>query len=484
MRLTQLCAAGVLALAAAAPAQQLNPRIEAAAANHKLGSATWGVFVLDLETGAAVADIRGKRPLIPASNMKLLTSGAALLVLGQDFRFRTELVMDGTRLVVKGSGDPALGDPALLAKMDEKLTVDGLLERLAKAVKSAGVDTVSEVILDDRVFDRELVHPTWPKDQLDKWYCAPVSGLNFHTNVISVFPSPSSLGVGHPPSYSVQPAAPWLELVNKARTIGGSKNTVWLAKDPAANRYTMFGEVSIPVRVGINVTVTDPALFAGRLLAGALSGAGVECSPENVRLATRDERFDGRTVAVVSTGMEDALARCNGDSHNLYAEAFIKRIGYEVTREPGSWSNGSSVMRMKLAEPARGWDGPAHASTTQVADGSGMSREDRVSPWTLAKWMDRLKDEPMFVASLASDEDKLKSRFQDRKLTCEVRAKTGLINGVRCLSGYVIDPSTGRRAAFSVMVNGLKDPSPEVTAARDFHEDVVMIVDRWLAGPR
>src|SRR6185295_11686507 len=89
----------------------------------KLGMARVGISVIDLETGAALANVNANDPFTPASNMKLLTSGAALLVLGPDFVFRTELIRDGDRLIIRGGGDPALADPIVLKEMEPKLTV-------------------------------------------------------------------------------------------------------------------------------------------------------------------------------------------------------------------------------------------------------------------------------------------------------------------------------------------------------------------------
>ena len=208
-------------IAGLARGQELNSRIEAAAANYKLAGARVGVSILDLESGRTLADLRSSEAFTPASNMKLLTTGAALIVLGKDFVFRTELILNGTRLVIRGSGDPALGDPFVLEKSTGKPTVDSLVQQLATAVKAAGVSSVSEVIVDDRVFDRQYTHPSWPKDQLDRWYCAEVSGLNFHTNVLSVFPSPGEVSL-RPPLFTLEPAAPWLEIENKAKTVGGT----------------------------------------------------------------------------------------------------------------------------------------------------------------------------------------------------------------------------------------------------------------------
>jgi D-alanyl-D-alanine carboxypeptidase/D-alanyl-D-alanine-endopeptidase (penicillin-binding protein 4) len=205
----------------------------------------------------------------------------------------------------------------------------------------------------------------------------------------------------------------------------------------------------------------------------------------SVRLVQPGEAFAGRTVAVVETSIEDVLGRCNGDSQNLYAEAMIKRIGHEVTKEPGSWTNGSSIIRMTLGQNL----GADAAAGTVIADGSGMSRDDRVAPHTLTRWLDRLQRDatlgPIFIQSLATPEhrESLKRRFHDVRLSCDLHAKTGTIDGVRCLSGYLIDPTTNHRVAFSVMVNDLKEGEQALNALQ-FHEDVVALADKWLAARR
>jgi serine-type D-Ala-D-Ala carboxypeptidase/endopeptidase (penicillin-binding protein 4) len=484
--------------------QELNPRIETLIAGAKIGQGVAGVSIVDLESGRVLADIRSDAPFIPASNQKLLTTGAALIVLGPEFVFRTELVSGGERLVIRGSGDPAFADPSILDRMSPKMTVQTLLSALAGAVSKAGVPRVTEIIADDRIFERTLVHEGWPVDQLERWYCAPVSGLNFHTNVVSVFPAPSPDGIGRPPVVEIEPAAPWLAIENKAKTVGQGNNSVWLTRDMQAQRYTMYGQVRFPSRAPVEITVFDPALFMAQLLAAELPRTGVavgqvgaladgkrltinqmESVVAAARLAGAEEKLDGRVVAVVSTHMRDILERCNRDSQNLYAEALLKRLGHEVTKEPGSWSNGSSVVRMTISQDSE--LGPKFAATTVVSDGSGMSREDRVSPRTLTKWLARLQRDPavgeMFVASLAEPGDgTLRRRFGPPHLSGDLKAKSGSVNGVRCLSGYLTDPETKRRIAFSVMVNDLKEG--EQTQALQLHEDVVRAIDKWLVDQR
>ncbi len=475
-----------------ARAQELNGRVERAIATSKTGPARIGVSIMDVGTGRRLAAVNADTPLIPASNQKLLSSGVALLVLGPDFVFRTEINLVGDRLVVKGSGDPAFGDPKLLGEIEGKqITVDRLLGMLAQAVASAGVTSLREIAVDDRIFDREFVHPSWPTAQLNRWYCAEVSGINFHTNVLNVFVNPTS--TGQAPGVRLQPESPWLEIQNNARTVATGENTTWVARPTATNRYTIHGDVRHTSQVPVEVTVHDVPLYFGRLLGQSLVGAGVvvggvgdrsRVAEIPVRRMASDEPANveerARTLAVVTTHLSDILARCNSDSQNLYAEALIKRVGHEVTGEPGSWASGAAVLRMELSEKI----GPAFASSTVIADGSGMSRENKVSPDTLVRWLGMMAKQPRigdeFVRSLATvGSGTLTRRFREYKPRNSLFAKSGAIDGVRCLSGYVVHEPTGRAVAFSVMCNDLAGGDPTLNALK-LHEQIVQIADDWL----
>ena len=153
-----------------------------------------GVAVVDPATGRILIDINATTPRIPASNMKLLTSGTAAMLLGSDFRYRTKLLAVDDDLVVIGSGDPAFGDTELLADMTDAdghaMDIEGFLNLWVAAIVTAGRTNIDELIIDDRIFDRDYVHPSWPKEQLVRRYCAGVSGLNFHRNIIRFYPKP------------------------------------------------------------------------------------------------------------------------------------------------------------------------------------------------------------------------------------------------------------------------------------------------------
>lgn len=449
-----------------------------------LGDARVGIAVVDVNSGEVLGAHNPDELFIPASNMKLLASGAALLTLGPDFSFKTRLLWDetGRRLVLEGAGDPALGDPVILERGDPELDPDGLMRRLAQVVLDAGLDAVDEIVIDDRIFDRVFAHPSWPADQLNKWYCAEVGGVNFHNNVLRVY-ADRNPGAGLP-SLRITPRFSAMDITNRGATVRSGNNTAWIARPRPENTFTFYGDVRHPTV--IQVAIHDPPTFAGVVLANALADAGVRVGTDDappgdsVRLAGPSEDFGGaKPLAIVSTTLADVLERCNKDSHNLYAEAVLKRSAHAVTGDMGSWSSGASILRMLLADEV----GQQASATVRIADGSGMSRENRLTPAITARWLRALalsEHRDAFLASLPEPgEGTLSRRFREVRLSNRVHAKSGYLNGVYSLSGYVTDADTGRMVAFSVLLNGVRPGEPSRNA-KAFHEQVVLEIDRWL----
>ncbi len=485
-RLTTAAVCTLALLAAPAWAGPLDDDLRDLLADIDLGGADVGVRVIDVQSGDVLASHDADRALIPASNQKLLTSGAALITLGPDFVYQTDLLLDGSRLVLVGSGDPALGDPEVLGASEPPMTHGDLLSGLAEAVAGAGATLIDELVVDDRVFDREWAHPSWPADDLNRWYCAEVGGVNFHTNVVSVYVRPSPDGPGAEPLVELEPAAPGIEMRNRARSIRSGRNTTWVARPRPVNEFTLYGQISSPLPRPIRASIHEPPLFAGGLLASELERSGVSfgSAPRSrVRLAEAAERFDDATpIARVTTRLPDVLRRCNVDSHNLYAESLLKRIGHEVTSNPGSWTSGATVVRMLLSERL----GANHASATRIADGSGMSRDNRVAAATMTEWLEMIAGDPElfepFLASLPSPgEGTLTSRFKNVPIENVIKAKSGYLDGVYTLSGYVIDPQTARTVAFSILLNERDRHTPN---AKRFHELFVAEIDQWLTRSR
>jgi len=466
-----------------AAAAQIKSELQSIVRNAALGKdGIAGVSVVDLATGATIYENLSDTPLAPASNMKLFTSAAAVKVLGPDFTFQTDLLLttDG-KLVLLGSGDPAFADPEVMKNRTPSQMPSDLFSALANVVRNKQ-NRVEEVVVDDRIFDRELLHPDWPTDQLERWYCAPISGVNMHSNVLAFYPNPGTAETG--PTVDISPISPWLEIENLSRRVYEGRNAVWVQRSGSDDKWAIRGTIHVPTQTPIEVSLYNPALYMGKILADRLSSLGVlvghEKSPYTaVRLAEEHEAFDydGPPLARHISTLEEVLHRVNYDSHNMYAEALLKRMGNIVTGEPGSWSNGGAVIRMLVADTL----GPDHASSMIIRDGSGLSRENRVKASTFTAWLHAMYHDdqvrPALLNSLPTAENKLGQRFRLSSLGNEVYAKTGTINNVRCLSGYVINPKTGQGAAFSVLLNGLTT-GDSIASARRLHADFVECLDR------
>jgi len=448
-----------------------------------LGGATVSVSVRNPETGEELVQIDDDRPMIPASNMKLFTSGAALHRFGTEFKARTTFRFDGETLWVIGGGDPALGDPLILEdtswtlgdREHERLDPDLFLELIAASIREAGVTRIEELVVDDRIFDRNHVHPDWPRDQLDKGYCAEVAGVNFHTNVIGIH---VDKGAGPTPIIrSIEPSVPWLTPKMTATRRLDKPSAIGVSRSPGANDLSIWGNISGPCFA--KTTLSNLPEVFGLILENRLESDGVRVG--SVRLATDGDVPSGRAIEpILVTNIATLLDRCNTDSQNLYAEALCKLLGNSVEGEPGSWENGTRVMRMILRERI----GARHAQDFIARDGSGMSRGNRITAEMTTDWIASFDRDgrlgPTFLESLAvmGETGTVRNRGADVPDRALVQCKTGYINGVSCLSGLVSAPD-GRSLAFSVLCNDLSAKAP-VSRAKAFQDAVVTLVAKRL----
>ena len=426
-----------------------------------LGDAEVSICVVDADTGRTLAAIGADDPLIPASNMKLLTTAAALHVLGPEFVFSTELgVVEGTAdlpsLIIHGDGDPGFGDPYILDLYGYK--VEQLLDAWVQAVVDTKVKKFDAIVVDDRVFDRTFVHPDWPEEEWSKDYSAQVAGINFYQNLLQVMPRPAAR-VGDPPRIGMFPYAPFIQTSNRARTASAASPDAafWIGREPGTNRLSFHGPVTRRDEHFHPITIHDPPDFFARLLRHRLDEAGVK-----VERIVRPE-YDGAAIRytpihIVRTTLPAVLNRTNADSQNMFAEALYKRMAHAVTGRPGSFVDGGSAVRAAMAEML---GNPTLVASVTLADGSGLSRRSRVSARVLCAVLVAMHRDaergPLFEESLAvgGESGTLKRRFTDLGEGVEVLGKSGSLRGVRTLSGYLQVMAEGEPEA--------SDSTPEIS---------------------
>jgi len=476
-----LSIAGLLSSSAIAGDPRVESEVDGILNGRPLGTATITIAAKDLDSSEDLIDFNATKMMIPASNMKLITTGAALLALGPDFSFLTKTLReDDGRIIIVGSGDPGLGDPELLSQMS--ISIDDLVDYWADDLIQSGITTIPELVIDDRVFDHIFHHPQWMGEDLIHSYGAQVSGFNLFGNTVHFFFKPARSD-GTAPTFSIEPdILKWVTVVNRGKTLrsqsGSKRNSLWLDRKPETNEFIISGNLSRAAET--NITIHDPAATYGPFVAQRMRAKGIDV--KSVRTANPDDHFVGTQIGrVIQTKLSTVLEQANTYSNNLYAEALLKRLGHEATGKAGSWANGTAVMRTMIAKEL----GPASATQIIISDGSGLSRDNRVSAEMLTGWLDHMNQQEEAISNLyidsladAGESGTLSKRFKEITVNGEVDAKSGYMRGVSCLSGY-IRSKTGRTAAFSILVNDIPARVP-ISKAKEVQEQIVRILDRYL----
>jgi D-alanyl-D-alanine carboxypeptidase/D-alanyl-D-alanine-endopeptidase (penicillin-binding protein 4) len=428
------------AVAAADLTQRINSIINAGA----VAKVSIGVNIIDPATGAILYSRNASTPMIPASNMKLVTTAAALKYLGPDFAYQTSVGLIGNTLVIIGSGDPLLGDKPTAKK--HEIDPRWMLKDIAEELRRKKVTSITDVVVDSSIFDEELVHPSWPQQELNRWYAAEVSGISYNNNCVEV----TAENTGQKVELTLDPQTRYVEIINKCSPAAELPDSVWCARPAGSNVITVSGacyKTSQPVRVAID----KPQIFFGFLLSEELRRCGVAVQG---RLVEREiqpgEQF--KTVAVYQTPIWDVFERCNKDSLGMAAESLLKTIA--AYRQPcgkgGSWPKGQQMITHYLFSIG------VPSDQFSIDDGSGLSEKNRLSAETLTTvLLDLYKNRnwQQFKQTLAvGGVDGTAGRFfNEPKYKGKIFAKTGYIGGVKALSGVCSTPSGDR--LFSIIAN-------------------------------
>lgn len=416
-------------------------------------------------------------PRIPASNLKLVTTSAALDKLGPDFNFRTTLAARSGSLALIGDGDPTTGDVEFLKKVGWGSETQ--FKNWADLLRQRGISEVADIYIDDSIFDEQFTHPNWPNDQLHKRYEAQVAGLNLNANCLDFYVRTTRFG--ETVQFRTDPLTDYATIANTCMT--GTENAIWLSRRLGTNEIILRGQTHVSLDIPVSVTIHDPSMYAGTFFSETLARNGVRVTGKVIRdrkirasLAASNpttnpaERWT--PIAIHSTPMNVVLARTNKDSMNLYAEALCKRLGYETTGEPGTWETGLRAVAQMLIDLG------VSESEFLLDDGCGLSKKNLISPRALARVLEHEfhgKNREAFQKSLAIGgvDGTLEDRFKDSDLRGRVYGKSGYVSGVRALSGY-LRARDGQWYAFSILMNSLAGGDAQ---AKLIQERIVRAVD-------
>ncbi|MDB4974575.1 MAG: D-alanyl-D-alanine carboxypeptidase [Myxococcaceae bacterium] len=456
------------AATAAQTKQQLTSRLAELVEKSGLGGGM-GAVVSDAWSGERLYTLNPETPRNPASNMKLVTAATALSELGPEHRLRTTLSgsIDASGrvplLVLRGEGDPSLAFEDLLS--------------MARRLVDFGVREVDEIAIDGSYFDDQILPPAYDQQPREiAAFRAAVAAVSIDRNAyeLRVAPgpavdAPANVILRCPDHFALEGAI--------GTSASGVPNIVAEQKQQGEQLgLRVTGTMPLGVRgVGYERRIESPLPYAGHCLKSALRSQHIAG-----KLAVRVRAPDvspGTLLTHESEPLSVLLQRVGKNSDNFYAEMLLKVVGADSAQRPGSSALGIARAQALLQRAGV----PRDAAT--IVNGSGLFKGGAVTPDAMVKLLGFMYRDPAlrpeYVSQLAvaGKDGTLSARLTDLKRARVVRAKTGTLDDVVALSGYVLGPTGERALAFSFLFNGI---SGKQWLARDLADNMVRAMVAYL----
>lgn len=430
----------------------LKSEVENIIDNSEICCAYIGICIQDISTGQILFDKNKARHFTPASVVKLFTTALALNTLGEDYFFETKIYTNGPvsnegiihgDLFLSGSGDPSLKFSSL--------------NKLVLQLKKKGIHTIEGQILVDKTLnemDRKIPHTEW--DDLMWYYSPEVDFLCLDKNQVKI--TVGSYGEeGTLAKIQLNQKIPYYDLISQV-TIDASSNTpsVNIQRDIKNNQIILTG--TIPKKhdeITEKITVHNPSEYTRQCFISLLkkNGIGIKQGVSSQNLNCHSE-----VARINSPPLKDLIRSMNKSSNNLFAEEIFYKAKSTGLKHQKSMNNFLSGVSTDYKEYT-------------LSDGSGMSRQNLVSPYfitQLLSFMKNTKHYKSFVDSLpiAGIDGSLKNRFKDTIGEKNIIAKTGTMTNISSLAGYATTKS-GKKISFAIFVNNANTKTPLIRKAID-----------------
>ncbi|NEQ53098.1 MAG: D-alanyl-D-alanine carboxypeptidase/D-alanyl-D-alanine-endopeptidase, partial [Leptolyngbya sp. SIO3F4] len=376
------------------------------------------------------------RYFVPASNIKLLTTAAALSSLGPNFTIRTSVygqTNNGlTTLQVVGRGDPTFRDEQL--------------NDLANQLKTRGISTVSNLLGNDTHFAGSIVNPNWEWEDVQAGYGAPANSLIINANELGLTLYPQA--VGQPlriewddPSLNSQ----W-QIENFSRSVSaGQPEYVDIGRDLSRPILRVYGQlISGAAPDTASVAVPNPANYFINRFRQSLNRQGITVTQSGLTTVTPNS---SELAAVTSPPLAQWMIRTNRNSKNIYAEAMLKSLA-------GRNAKDATVAGITAVETILERIG-VNPELYEIVDGSGLSRHNLATPQTFVDTLQTMARSPHATIyrnslAVAGSSGTLRNRLGGIRFA----GKTGAVSHNASLSGY-LEPTHHSPLVLSIIINNL-----------------------------
>ncbi|MDY7535254.1 D-alanyl-D-alanine carboxypeptidase/D-alanyl-D-alanine-endopeptidase [Pseudomonas sp. Bout1] len=437
---------------ATAPTTSTRDTLDQLLADPALHGASVSLMVRDAHSASTLYQHNPRTRLTPASSLKLLTTAAAMDVLGPQYRFSTQLLSDGPRqgavlngnLYLRGLGDPSIQWADYQA--------------LAASLAQQGIQQVrGDLVFDDTFFDAERLGTDWSQDDESTYYGAQISALTVSPNTdfdagSLLVTAKAPVAVGHPVTVDISPATDYVQLSNRA--VSGAGNSYGINRQHGTNLLRLSGALAPGKQSRQLVSVWEPTQLVANLFGQALAEQGI--SVQGRRMIWGVTAPTATVLAMhESAPLQELITPLLKLSNNNMSEALLKAMGRK-TANAGTAQAGVAAVAGFLKR--QGID----TATLNQVDGSGLSRRNLVSSQNLTDLLLAASKQPWFNAwynalPVAGNPQRmvggsLRYRLRDTAAQNNLHGKTGSMSGVSSLTGYVTD-AKGRQLVFSMVTN-------------------------------
>ena len=449
-------------------------------ADSSMSHASVSLCVTNAENGEAVLSYNSEKSLTPASVMKLITSAAALELLGPQYTFRTALGYTGTLnkrsgklrgdLVITGGGDPALGSSYFPDYYKD------FMSGWVTEIRKLGIKKIEgRIITDDSYYDFQPVPAKWLWEDAGNYYGAGAYGLSIFDNTyeihLTTLSDSSQLFIKE-----IVPIESKFEFSNWL-TAAGTSDEGYVFAAPYSTNGWLAG--SIPANMEdfvLKASIADPPRLMAKMINDKLEAAGIIITGDPTTARLKQITVTGKITPVTETlspPLEKIIEVLNHESVNLYAEHLIKELGKKI-KNTGSTAAGVEVVKDFLKKAGIQADGMF------IEDGSGLSPVNSINANGLSHLLLYMKNNGSYFSEYynslpdAGKEGTLKNCFLDPVFESRLRAKSGSMTRVRSYAGYFTTQS-GKQMIFSIIVNNFSGPSRNIISGiEDIIKEIII----------
>ena len=473
-----LLVAGMLLSLAAMAQQKLNDYVEQIVKDPDLESATVAISIYNATTGMSIYNYNENKSLIPASIVKLLTTGVGFEELGRDFRFKTSIgytgevdkrgVLQGDVFII-GGGDPVLGSYRY-----KQTAIDSVFAKWKKALETMGVKKINRrVCYDASIFDDKPLHDTWMWGDIGNYYGCGAYGLNIHENMYFCHFDAGSKMYQKATLTDITPKG--IDVINQVDVATGDANSgdgVIIYGQPTTNVRVCAGTVPLGKRnFKVRGAMPNPPKSCAEMFAKYLNNNGIEVSNYVTEISRK-----GRDITMLfdyySPIYTNIATYTNHTSNNIYAESIFKYLGYQKykvgTFETGGFVIDDFIKKNNLV-----------AKGVSIVDGSGLSRQNMMTTKFMCSFLAEIAKKTYYkdylkTLSQIGKSGTAKNMLKSKHLKRDIYMKTGSMKGVKSYAGYIVD-SKGEVITFCFMVNNFDCSQAKV--GKKMEQILLMVID-------